>query len=272
MYENFSVLLSVYHKERPEYLQLSLDSVFQQTLPPAEVIIVEDGPLTTPLYAILDEYSTKYHIIKRIPLPENRGLGHALNIGVTACSNELIARMDTDDICLPNRFEKQMAFMNENPDVDISGTWLTEFIDNPKNTQGMRKVPTSDKEIKRYICQRPPFSHPTVMFKKSKVIDAGNYQHFEKLEDWWLWARLVNIGATMANIPETLLLFRTNIDTYRRRGGFEFAINILRLQKQLYKMHISNEADFLKCILIRFSVALFPNWFRSFLYTKVFRS
>jgi len=272
MSEKFSVLMSVYYRERPEYLIRSLNSVFQQTLPPSEVVIVEDGPLTKQLYEVLDSYAKQYPNLKRIPLSENHGLGYALNVGLLSCTNELVARMDTDDISLPNRFEKQILFMTEHPNIDICGTWLTEFINTPDNKCGMRKVPTSDKEIKRYICQRPPFSHPTVMFKKSKVILAGNYQHFEKLEDWWLWVRMVSIGATMANLSESLLLFRTNTNTYKRRGGFEFAMNIVRLQKQMLALHISNPADFLKCIFIRFSVALIPNWLRSKLYTKIFRS
>ena len=272
MHEKFSVLMSIYYKERPEYLILSLNSVLEQTIPPSEVIIVEDGPLTDELYRVLDEFSKKYPNIKRLPLSENHGLGVALNIGVSACNHELIARMDTDDISLPNRFEKQLEFMKDNPNIDICGTWLTEFIDTRDNLCRMRKVPITDTEIKKYICQRPPFSHPTVMYKKSKVLKAGNYQHFDKLEDWWLWARMMNTGALMANIPESLLLFRTNKETYKRRGGLKFAMNIVRLQKQLYQMHISNKMDVLKCIFIRFTVALIPNWARNILYTKVFRS
>lgn len=270
MHSLFSVLLSVYHKENPDYLKTSLDSVFNQTLCPAEVILVEDGPLTEALYQVLDEYAARYRILRRIPLKENRGLGPALNEGLKACSYDLVARMDTDDICLPERFERQIQFMERYPDVDISGTCVTEFCECPSNIIGTRKVPLMHDEITRYIRQRCPFNHPTVIFKKSKVIAAGGYQPF-MMEDWWLWGRMLHCGARMANLPESLLLFRTNNDTYKRRGGLSYAVNCLKLQKKFCALHISTRLDMIKCCVIRFSVCLIPNTIRRFLYLNFLR-
>lgn len=270
MIKEFSVLLSIYFKEKPEFLRASLDSVFNQTLLPTDVIIVEDGPLTSELYHVLDEYTEKYPIIKRIPLKENRGLGGALNEGLNHCGCELVARMDTDDICLPSRFERQVAFMTANPDIDISGTWITEFYNDPSHILGRRTVPLTHEDIAEYIKQRGPFNHPTVIFKKSKVLEAGGYQPF-RMEDWWLWGRMLHDGARMANIPESLLLFRTTDDTYKRRGGIAYAVSCVELQKRFRTLHITNYWDLVKCCVIRFTACLIPNGLRRVLYNNFLR-
>ena len=267
----FTVLMSLYYRENPEYLRLSLESVFNQTLPPHEVILVKDGPLTPELDEVVDEYSTRHSELKVIPLAHNLGLGRALNIGLTHCSHELVIRMDTDDICLPSRFEIQTKFMEENPDIDISGTWLTEFIDNPQNTKGVKNTPLTHSQIVKSIRTRSPFNHPTVIFRKSKVMEAGNYQHFHLLEDWWLWGRMIKAGARTANIPESLLLFRTTNDSYMRRGGWKYAKNIIILQSEFYKLGITTWHDFLKCALIRIVVSSLPNSLRRFLYNNALR-
>lgn len=179
--------MSLYYKERPDYLRQSLDSVFNQTLPPDEVVMVEDGPLTDELYHVLDEYETKYPQFKRIPLAVNGGLGKALNEGLKHCSNELVARMDTDDICFPERFEKQIQFMTINPKTDISSGWIAEFQDDISNIKSIKKVPQSHEEVARYIKSRNPLNHPCVIFRKKAVERANGYQHFPLFEDWYLW-------------------------------------------------------------------------------------
>ena len=146
----FSVLLSLYCKENPAYLRQSLDSVFGQTLPPDEVVLVEDGPLTAALYAVVEEYARKYPALKVVPLPENVGLGRALNEGLKHCSHELVARMDTDDIAIPDRFERQSAVFTKNPDVDVTSAWIKEFIDNPQHILSIKKIPEKHWEIMLY--------------------------------------------------------------------------------------------------------------------------
>ena len=123
----FSVLLSLYYKENPIFLRESLHSVFGQTLQPDEVILVEDGPLTPALYEVVEEFAGRYSTIKRIVLEKNRGLGNALSEGLKHCSCDLVARMDTDDICKPERFARQLAFMESHPEISVVGAWIDEF-------------------------------------------------------------------------------------------------------------------------------------------------
>lgn len=263
---NFSVLLSVYHKESPLNLRQSLDSVFQQTLSPSEVIIVEDGPLTPRLYSVLDEYADKYDTLKRIRLKKNQGLGSALNIGLKYCTNELVARMDTDDICYLDRFEKQIKLMNENPEIGMCGSWINEFIDSPENIVSQRRVPAEMNRIKDFIKRGCPFNHPTVVFKKSMVESAGGYMDFYLLEDWYLWARLIKNNVNMTNIQEPLLLFRTSEDMYKRRGGYKYAVSCLRLLKELKKMRLLNMTEYIIIGGSRFVVSIIPNWIRKYIY------
>ena len=216
---SFSVLMSVYLKEQPLFLRQSLNSIFKQTFEPNEVILVEDGPLSNGLYAILDEFQSLYPQIIRVKLSQNGGLGNALNEGLKHCSHELVIRMDTDDICFPDRFEKQIEFMTKHPEVDISSAWLEEFEGDVTNVKTIKKVPASHSEIKTYIKTRNPLNHPAVIFRKSAVERAGGYKHFPLFEDWYLWARMMQCGARFANIQECLLHFRTSSDMFKRRGG-----------------------------------------------------
>lgn len=183
---SFSVLMSVYLKEQPLFLRQSLNSIFKQTFEPNEVILVEDGPLSNGLYAILDEFQSLYPQIIRVKLSQNGGLGNALNEGLKHCSHELVIRMDTDDICFPDRFEKQIEFMTKHPEVDISSAWLEEFEGDVTNVKTIKKVPASHSEIKTYIKTRNPLNHPAVIFRKSAVERAGGYKHFPLFEDWYL--------------------------------------------------------------------------------------
>ena len=174
--EKYSVLMSLYKKENPEHLRLALDSMINQTVKPDEIVLVEDGPLTEELYSVVNEYSSFLHIVKN---ETNLGLGLALNIGLNACRNELVARMDTDDICVLNRCEKQLSYFVNHPETSILGGQIEEFENTIDNVVGKRIVPTIDSDIKRYMKKRCPFNHMTVMFKKTEIIRSGNYQ------DWY---------------------------------------------------------------------------------------
>lgn len=267
----YSVLISLYSKERPDYLRLSLESIFHQSLPPNEVILVEDGPLTNELYAVLDEYECSYSQLKRIPLAINGGLGNALNEGIKHCSNELVARMDTDDICFPDRFERQVKFMNDNPDIDVSGTWIEEFENDIDNIVSIRKVPTNHTDISNYIKKRSPLNHPTVIFRKSAVLKAGNYQSFLLFEDWYLWARMMVNGAKFANIPVCLLHFRVSPDMMKRRGGLRYAKSSFRLQNEFYHLGLISRFQAIRNGVIRSIVYLMPNKIRSLIYATLLR-
>lgn len=263
----FSVLLSVYYREQSSFVRLSLDSIFNQTVKPAEVILVEDGPLTPELYSVIDEYSRKYAELKIVKLPKNCGLGSALNEGLKHCSYDLVARMDTDDICKPHRFESQLRLFDEHPEIDVCSSWVDEFINNTDNVVARRKIPEWNNDIVRYAKCRCPINHPAVMYRRSKVIAVGGYQGFP--EDVYLWVKLMLSGAVFYNIQESLIFFRTSNDMYRRRGGWKYAKDEIKAQWNFYKLGFLTFFEFTKSVLIRCVVRLMPNKLRAWVY-KVF--
>lgn len=267
---NFSVLLSVYRKENPEYLKQSIDSIFTQTVPPTEIVMVEDGPLTDELYKVLDGYK-KDPRWKAVPLPENVGLGKALNAGLEACSYELVARMDTDDIAKPERFEKQLAAFAADPELSLCGTQAAEFRDTPENVTAHKKVPLTDEEIRQYARKRNPFNHPTVMYKKSEVLRAGSYQHAMWFEDYYLWARMLAQGSKVRNLPEELLWFRAGEDMFGRRGGFKYVKSAVSVKRKIWKLGVSGFGDFLVSAGGQVVVGLMPNGLRRRFYQKFLR-
>ncbi|WP_303804517.1 glycosyltransferase [Ruminococcus flavefaciens] len=235
-FEKYSVLMSVYKNEDPRYLTIALNSMIKQTIQPDEIVLVEDGPLTDGLYLVIGKFVKKYPNLFKIVVNEmNLGLGLALRKGLCACSNELVARMDTDDVAGKIRCEKQLAFFKENPDVDIVGGQIEEFIGDISNVVGKRIVPLNDTELKEYSKVRCPFNHMTVMFKKSVVIDAGNYMDLHYDEDYYLWIRMMELGAKFANLESVLVKVRVSEDMYNRRGGLSYFKSEFWLEK--YKLN-----------------------------------
>lgn len=267
----FSVLLSLYKKEHPSQLRQSLNSLFSQTLPPNEIILVKDGPLTAELDAVVSDYVARYSILKVVPLPQNQGLGKALNEGLKHCSYDLVARMDTDDIAKPDRFEKQMKVFEEHPELDLVGAWIDEFEGTPQHILSVRRVPETSEEIREYCKKRCPVNHPVVMFRKSAVLAAGGYQHFPLFEDYYLWVRMLKNEARFYNIQESLLYFRASPDMFKRRGGLKYAMNELRFQNMMRKMGMIDWGRFIINVAIRFPARIIPNSLRGFLYKKIMR-
>lgn len=268
----FSVLMSLYAKENPEYLRQSLNSIFSQTLKPDEVILVEDGPITVELDAVVSEYAEKHPEMKIVPLPVNGGLGNALNEGLKHCSHELVARMDTDDISKPERFQTQVRYMESHPEIDISSAWIEEFEDEISNVKSIKKVPLTHEEISGYIGLRNPLNHPAVIFRKGAVEKAGGYQHFHLFEDWYLWARMYVAGCHFANIDKSVLYFRISPQMFKRRGGVQYAADSARFQWKLHQMGIISKWAAIKSSVLRGSVYLMPNNLRKFVYSKILRS
>lgn len=258
----FSVLLSVYRKECPFFLQQSLDSILCQTLLPNEIVLVKDGPLTDELERVIACYVIKHPVLKVISLSVNQGLGKALNEGLKHCSFDLIARMDTDDIAKPNRFEKQVAVFEKNSTIDVVGAWVDEFEDDYKNVVSIRKLPEQHNEIYRFARMRNPINHPVVMFRKSAVLAVGGYQHFPLLEDYYLWVRMLNAKAKFYNIQESLLYFRFSTVMLKRRGGWKYAVNELKFHYKMWKMHFVSFSGFLKNISTHFVIRILPNSLR----------
>ena len=268
---SFSVLMYIYKAEKPSYLTMSLNSVLNQTLQASEIIIVEDGPLTTDLYAILDEFESKNPIIRRLRLSENHGLGYALCEGLKYCRYELVARMDTDDICKPNRFEVQVEFMEKNHEVDVLGTWIDEFFDVKENVVSIRKVPEGSKGLYEFGKKRNPMNHPTVMFRKSSVLKAGSYQTCMLLEDYYLWVKMLKMGMVFYNIQESLLYFRLSHDIYKRRGGLKYAITEVKFQIELHKIGYLTIFETIRNIASRFFVRVMPVCIRRRIYRRLLR-
>lgn len=214
----YSVLMSIYIEENPEYFALSLDSMVNQTVQPDEIVLVKDGPLTDELENIIKDYDNKYpNLFTIVPLTQNVGLGLALNRGLEICRNELVARMDTDDISLPTRCEKQLKEFKNNPELSIVGTNTDEFSNDPSDIISSRVVPEKHQDIVRFSKKRNPFNHPTVMYKKSDVLESGGYGDFRRNQDYELFVRMLSEGYLSMNINESLLLFRANEDNLKRR-------------------------------------------------------
>ena len=267
----FSVLLSLYAKESPTFLASSLDSIFHQTLLPDEIILVKDGPLTVELDAIVSDYAARYPILKVIPLPQNQGLGKALNEGLKHCSYDIVARMDTDDISKPDRFEKQIAVFRKHPELDLVGAWIDEFEEDIHHVISTRKLPERHEDVMSYATRRNPINHPVVMFRKSAVLAAGGYQHFPLFEDYFLWVRMLRNGAKFYNIQESLLYFRTSPNMFKRRGGWKYAMDEVRFQNVMRKMKMITWRRFLMNVAIRFPVRVMPNKLREAIYKKSLR-
>lgn len=265
----FSVLLSIYIKEQPDYLIQSLNSLFTQTLLPNEVILVKDGPLTPELDAVIAEYQLKYPILRVIPLPHNQGLGNALNEGLKHCSHELVARMDTDDIAKLDRFEKQIKVFQEHPEIDICSAWIEEFEGTLDNILATRKLPETHEEILKYAKHRCPINHPVVMYKKSAVLKAGGYKGFP--EDYRLWINMLMTGARFYNIQESLLYFRFSSAMVKRRGGWKYAMADAKSQLDFYKMGFLSLPTLVYNLSVRMSVRLTPNFIRALIYKKLLR-
>lgn len=270
MTEKFSVLMSLYIKEKPEYARACFESLLNQTVSADEWVIVEDGPLTDELYALLEEYESKCAgTIKRVPLETNRGLGLALREGVLHCSNELIARMDTDDIARADRFEKQLAEFEKDSDLDICGSHILEFETDINNIVAKRTVPIDDEQIKIYQKRRDAFNHMTVMFKKSKVLQAGNYQSCMLMEDTYLWVNMFLAGCRAANIDDSLVYVRVGKDMYERRGGLAYFKKYKQGRKKVYQTGYISRWDYDYTLIIQFWVAMMPNKLRGFVFKKL---
>jgi glycosyltransferase involved in cell wall biosynthesis len=265
--------MSVYIKEKPSYLIEAINSVLNQTLVPDEIVIVEDGEVTVELRQILDDFCNQYsNLFKLVKLEKNMGLGKALEIGVNECKYDIIARMDTDDICVPNRFEKQILFLKENKNIDIVGSWIGEFDKDVNELTSIRKVPSGHHEIVNYAKNRNPLNHMTVTFKKESVLKAGNYQPFLMNEDYFLWVRMIQKNYNFANIPEILVFARTGTEMFNRRGGIQYLIKEFELQKIFLNMCFINRRQYIRNIILRGFVRILPNSFRGLLYLKFLRN
>lgn len=268
---SFSVCTSVYKNDNPLHIREAFDSLLNQTVLPNEIIVIVDGPVSCAIKDVLFEYS-KNDIFNIKYLDENIGLGRAMNLAVRLANNEYIARMDSDDIALPDRFEKQLAYLRSNPKVSVLGGQITEFIDSPSNVVAKRVCPIEHKEILAYMTRRCPFNHMTVMFKKSDIVSAGNYIDWNWNEDYFLWLRLMKNGALFHNLGDTLVNVRVGKDMYARRGGAKYFKSEYRLQKYMYKKGIIGFFKFCVNVATRFVIQIMlSNKIRGWVYRLLLR-
>lgn len=218
----YSVLMSVYFKDDADNLRLAIDSMLNQTVKPEQYVVVEDGKLTSELNTVIDEYENQYpELFTIVKIAQNKGLANALNEGIKVCRNELVARMDADDISLPERCEKELECFELYPDLDICGCQIDEFYDDVRNIRTSRVAPTNFNDIKKFMRKRQPFNHPTVIYKKEKVIEYGGYSLLKRKEDFDLFSKMITNNCRAINLEEHLYLYRANDSNYKRRKNFE---------------------------------------------------
>ncbi len=216
---DFSVLMSVYKKEKPQFFDLSLESIYNQTMSAEEIVIVKDGPLTPALENIIYKWRNSFsEKLKVISLEKNLGLSAALNVGLKHCTNNWVVRMDTDDICVSDRFEKLKVYINLNPTADIIGSYARTIDENGK-TGDLMKAPIGTEKIQKLIWTCPMI-HPTVCYRRDKIMSVGSYNvdAGPRQDDFELWFRCAKAGLEFHNISEVLLFYRFNAENIRRNN------------------------------------------------------
>ena len=270
--ENYSVLFSLYAKENPDFLKAAVDSMLNQTAAPDQIVIVLDGELTSALYGVLDEYEkTHPNLFTFVKNEKNLGLGLSLNRGLEACRNELVARMDTDDVSKPERCEKQLKVFEDEPDLSIVGAYVDEFEGSIENVISTRKVPLETPEIYAFNKRRSAFNHPAVMYKKSAVLSVGGYGDLRRNQDVDLFGRMMFSGLKAKNIPESLLYFRTDGGLATRRKSWANTKTYIDTIKKFYKMGYSGFFDFVFVAVAQTAVFLMPSGLQKFIYKKFLR-
>lgn len=266
----FSVLMPVYIHEKDDELRLAIDSIINQTLMPNEILIIADKDIPQNTKDILDEYKLKYpEIFNPVILEEPANLGKALQIGVNLAKNPIIARMDADDIADKYRFEKQITYFKQHPELDLVGSWITEFEGKPENIYAKRELPIEQDKIYSFCKFRNPINHMTAMYKKDSVLKAGNYTARKRMEDYHLWAMMLYQGCKFANIPEYLVNARAGRDLIKRRSGLgEFFQYEFTLFKEFYDWGFINFREFFKAVSTKFLLRAIPGWLRAFIYNN----
>ena len=265
----FSLLLPTYHASDPDHLRRAFVSAVQdQSLRPNEVVLVRDGPVPAALTVVLDELVADSPIpVQRVDLVRNAGLGHALDAGLAACSHEVVARMDSDDVSLPQRFAVQLPVIESG--FDLVGSALLEFGVDENHIVGVRTPPIGESEIKRWSRFADPFNHPTVVYRRSVVLAAGGYRNLPLLEDYWLFARMIAGGAHVANIAEPLVKYRVGEGAYGRRGGWQLLRSEIELQRQFRASGFVTRKQYLRNLVVRGGYRLVPEPVRKAAYGRL---
>jgi len=269
----YSALMTVYKKDNPTYLKKSILSMLNQSILTNEFVIVKDGPISAELQKVIDSIDKDFPgIIKQVDFKENIGLGLALNEGLKVCTNDIVARMDADDISLNTRCEQQLKEFEKNSEIDIVGCSVDEFVGDENNIIYTRSVPETHEEIYKYAKQRDPFNHPTVMYRKGKILALGGYKDLRKNQDTDLWIRMLMNGCKAMNINQSLVLFRFEEDTYKRRKNWLSTKLLIATRYNAYKIGFSSFTDFLKVAGVQLLIHIMPISFQKWIYQKFLRN
>ena len=270
--EKYSIAMSVYIKENPEWFKIAIESMLNQSVKPSDFVIVKDGPLTPELEKVINDYVEKYpDLFNIVSFEKNQGLGLALRAAIEACKYELIARMDSDDYSVPNRIEKELKVLEEHPELSMVGSNVTEFIDNFDNVISICQMPEKNDDIVTFSKKRNPMRHPTLLYKKSAVLKAGNYKDYHLCEDYDIVVRLIRSGCKAYNIQENLVYMRTSEDFYKRRGGLKYLKSVKKFKREMLDTGYITRMQYYKTVIPHIIVCLMPNFLRGFVYKNLLR-
>ena len=272
MTESYSVLLSVYHKENPAFFAAAIQSMMDQTVPTNDFVIVCDGPLTEELYAVLDRFDSQYPgVFNIIRLEENVGIGAAVNIGLNACKNEMVAKMDADDLSVPTRCETQLKKFADNPDLTVLGGYIEAFEQDPDAPFSVRSVPLTNEEIRHFARRRQPFNNVTVMYRRSAVLSVGGYRPLRRCEDYDMYLRLLSSNYYGENLPETLVKVRVDKSANMRRASLSTFKGIAQSRWRAFTMGYSSLFDFLYCCAGELVITICPPKLQQKIYGRFLR-
>ena len=267
----YSVLMSVYAGEKPEYLKQSIDSMINQSFQTNDFVLVCDGKLTDELEKVVSEYENKYSFFHPVRLPQNVGTGQCANIGIDKCINEYIVKMDSDDISLPERCEKQIRLLYSNPALDMCGAFIKEFDTETNEFIAIKKTPKTNDEIHKYARRRNPFNNQTLVFKKSLAKRIGGYSALTRCEDYDFVVRMLNAGAKGENIQQVLVDYRVSKDNYERRQNWANTKAFISVRWKIYRMGYSNLLDFLLPCAFQMFIFIMPKSLTGKIYKKFLR-
>jgi glycosyltransferase involved in cell wall biosynthesis len=267
-----SVLMSICSRDNAGYLDAAIESIVNQTKSADEIVIVKDGTLTNELSCLIEQWQQKHPgLLKIVSLPENRGLGVALQQGLKACSYSIIARMDADDISCPERFEKQLRFLQDNPDIAVVSSWMACFEADPNDILFISRMPQRYENIRRRARYRNPILGASVMFRRSEVEAVGGYTDLRRNQDYHLWVRMLLTSSTITCIPEPLYKVRCDGNFLKRRTDMKHAISLIKLQKEFLKMGFISYPQYLFNIGVRISAYILPVPVTRFIRTKLLK-
>jgi len=270
---HFSVLMSVYHRENPEHFDHALESILiKQTLPPTEFVLICDGPLSEALDSVIKKYTDMFPSTLTVyRLDSNVGLGKALDFGLKKCSNRYVARADSDDICVPHRFEKQLRFLACNPDIAVLGSDIDEFDSDVRRPSRYKKMPADHVQIRRMARFRNPVNHMTAVFDREAVLSVGSYEHLPFVEDYFLWVRLLAHGYRFANINEALVHARVGNGTIIRRGNPQHISSWRLINRYMHSNELISTLEYYRNMFWVRVFIYMPNWMKTLAFQRVLR-